>query len=77
MGFLKFLGVPLLVALVISAFAAILALPLLYAWIADVVYSRIFEGEEGWPDISYWLWVGIVYLFLFVTGRMKFQIGRA
>lgn len=61
------IGVPLLIGLVFGS-------PFLIAWLADIIYSDLFETPtSNAPQISYWYWVGIVFLFSFVTGRLKVE----
>lgn len=73
----KFIGNVIVGGVVVSGvvlfFAALLSIAagvtLLEAWVADFVYSTIFETPtSNAPQITYWVWVGIVFLFNAVFG---------
>ena len=70
----KFIGGIGITALVLFAIGLAFGSPFLIAWLADAIYSNLFETPTSdAPQITYWYWVGIVYLFSFVTGRLKVE----
>lgn len=68
---LKTVGTAILVALLTVVIVAVaFGAPFLIAWVCDIVYSNIFETPtSNAPQISYWYWVAIVFIFEFFTGR--------